>query len=200
MKAIKQQDLELAKADLYTFNAVMSLPETETNKNLFCIAVYHLSQAIEKSFKGIIKVDRPDIFRREDIQKSHNIETLMFCASLSRKNLIQDHPIIAENALKLKNFNNMRYGLERIERSDIMVLYAAAQKLINELEQEYEQKYPDKQQNQLHASQEWENRTRVTIDLPPDEFEQDRLERKPKVTPRYKPRKPPKTDREGIER
>ena len=200
MKAIKQQDLELAKADLYTFNAVMSLPETETNKNLFCIAVYHLSQAIEKGFKGIIKVDRPDIFRREDIQKSHNIETLMFCASLSRKNLIQDHPIIAENALKLKNFNNMRYGLERIERSDIMVLYAAAQKLINELEQEYEQKYPDKQQNQLHASQEWENRTRVTIDLPPDEFEQDRLERKPKVTPRYKPRKPPKTDREGFER
>lgn len=53
MRAIKQQDLELAKADLLTHNAVMSMPEIETNKNLLCIAVYHLAQAIEKSFKGI---------------------------------------------------------------------------------------------------------------------------------------------------
>lgn len=194
MRAIKQQDLELAKADLLTHNAVMSMPEIETNKNLLCIAVYHLAQAIEKSFKVIIKVERPDIFRREDIQKSHNIETLMFCASLSRKDLIKEHPLIAENALKLKNFNNMRYGLERIEKSDIELLYSATQKLIDSLEQEHELKYPDKAQNQYHASREWDNRTKVTIDPPPDETqlaELAEMELQPKKPPynrRYKPR------------
>lgn len=96
--AVKQKDLEVAKADI-------------------AMSAYHLGQAIEKSLKAIIRAERPDLYKQVDrdgkpvVTTSHKIDMLLTKAEICRNGITAAHKFIAENATALSDFNNLRYTI-----------------------------------------------------------------------------------------
>lgn len=171
--SIKLRELEVIEADIKTAEAVMKLAEADDNKNLLCMAGYHLGQAAEKCLKGIIKADRRDLY--PDVSKTHDIPVLMQTADTARNGTNANHMYLAENAKTLAQFNDMRYGLMSITSKEIKELHKAVKEFYLELKADHEKAYPDAQKNADYSRNEWNSRPKAELHQPPSP---DKVERK----------------------
>lgn len=166
--AIKLRDLEVIEADITSAEAILKASEAEANKdnkNLLCMAGYHLGQAAEKCLKGIIKADRRDLY--DDVSKTHDIAVLLQTADTARNGVNASHPYIAENAKMLGSFNDMRYGLKSITRREVNDLLKAVKEFHAELKADHEKAYPDPKKNAEYLRNEWNSRPKADLHQPP---------------------------------
>lgn len=162
MRIVRQKDLEVIKSDIEM--ADLAINSHSENPNMLGMAAYHLGQAIEKSLKAIIRAERPDMYRAVDrdgkpvITISHKIEMLLNKAEICRSGIIASHNFIAENALALSDFNNLRYGKMKITEAELAELSKAAKEIASELEKEFVKANPDVELNKQNTQHEWKSR------------------------------------------
>ena len=165
-------DMELMKADIEAADTVFELSNTSDNPNLLCIVGYEYAQAVEKSLRSIVRADRKDIYNKADrngiryVHKTHDITALLGYAETCRPGLSAKHYYINKNACKLNDFNNLRYGIASITRSELHSLSLAAKALVSELEQERLEKYADNEKNARHSLEQWQNRPETEFRAP----------------------------------
>lgn len=169
-RAVRQRDLEVAKADIEM--ADLGINAHSENPNVLAMSAYHLGQAIEKSLKAIIRAERPDLYRQNDrdgkpiVTTSHKIDMLLTKAEICRNGITAAHKFIAENATALGDFNNLRYGKMQIAEKELAELSKAAKELVGELEAEFLKANPDAELNKQSSQHEWNSRPQSGIVLP----------------------------------
>ena len=169
-RAVRQRDLEVAKADIEM--ADLGINAHSENPNVLAMSAYHLGQAIEKSLKAIIRAERPDLYRQNDrdgkpiVTTSHKIDMLLTKAEICRNGITAAHKFIAENATALGDFNNLRYGKMQIAEKELAELSKAAKEIVGELEAEFLKANPDAELNKQSSQHEWNSRPQSGIVLP----------------------------------
>lgn len=173
-RAVRQKDLEVAKADIEM--ADLGINSHSENPNVLAMSAYHLGQAIEKSLKAIIRAERPDLYKQVDrdgkpvVTTSHKIDMLLTKAEICRNGITAAHKFIAENATALSDFNNLRYGKMQIAEKELAELSKAAKEIVGELETEFLKANPDAELNKQNLQHEWDSRSQsgLMLSKPPD--------------------------------
>lgn len=171
-KPVKQRDLGVIQADIIVAEATLATAEKTDNKNLLCMAGYHMAQAAEKCLKAIIRTERHDLYK--GVCNTHDITRLMHKAEISRPGTTVSHTMIAENSEKLSEFNNMRYGLTSVTTKELNALLDAVKSFEKELEQDFERTHPNKKQNARNAQNEWNGRPKADLTIVREEKKANR--------------------------
>ena len=178
---IKQHNLSVIQADLLVAGNTIEAAKSSDNRDLLCLAGYHLVQAAEKCLKAIVKTERKDIYKT--INQTHDITYIMQKAEIARHGIIAENAFLAENSEKLSAFNGMRYGLQSITLKELEILNTEVKKLADGLERDFEKAYPDKEQNAKEAKHEWDSRPKTELNLVFDELSEKELKKKIKSKP-----------------
>ena len=184
-KPILQHDLSVIQADLMIADNTIELAKQSGNKDLLCMAGYHLAQAAEKCLKAIVKVERKDIYK--NLTQTHDITYIMQKAEIARHGTIAENLFIAENSDKLSAFNGLRYGLQSITLKEVEALRVAVKAFAERLEKDFEKENPDKKKNMENAEKEFERRNKVNLTLVPEEKSEKELKNDMKNKPVRKP-------------
>ena len=184
-KPILQHDLGVIQADLMIADNTIELAKQSGNKDLLCMAGYHLAQAAEKCLKAIVKVERKDIYK--SLTQTHDITYIMQKAEIARHGTIAENLFIAENSEKISAFNGLRYGLQSITLKEVESLRVAVKAFSERLEKDFEKANPDKKQNLESAKHEWNSRPKANLNLVIEEKSEKELKNDMKSKPVRKP-------------